>query len=187
MYYITQFIISIYSLNIDSAYLFTRQDAPKDCPSLRECAKHVLGITLPEIHDSARDATVAMNLVHFVRLNGLQPPIPRLQRSPDVLDQSHMLLVHRIPDLLSDIDIFNMIVRQSSVVPISVQPIVRSGITDTSEKSGNGKTSIIFSSTNHCNLAFDAIPGPDRPDKGGKAQKRVYLKGGGYLCVRKYA
>ena len=41
-----------------------------------------------------------------------------------------------------------------------------------------------FSSEAHAALAFESLAGPNRPDKSGRPQKRVYLKGGGYICVR---
>ena len=52
--------IMVYSLVIDTAYLFERAGASKtsDSPSLRETARHVLNMTLPDIHDSVRDAGI---------------------------------------------------------------------------------------------------------------------------------
>ena len=41
---------------IDTAYLFEREGSKTDSPSLREIAKHVLNVSLPEVHDSVRDA-----------------------------------------------------------------------------------------------------------------------------------
>jgi len=49
-----------------------------------------------------------------------------------------------------------------------------------------GKATAVFPSAQHADLAFDSIAGPNRPDKSGRAQKRIYFKsGGGYICVRK--
>ena len=50
------------SLVIDTAYLYERVASKTDSPSLREIAKHVLNVSLPEIHDSVRDAGMCICL-----------------------------------------------------------------------------------------------------------------------------
>lgn len=185
---------------IDTAFLFQREGSPADCPSLRETSHHVLSYDLPDIHDSVRDANIALALAQHLHLHGLQPPIPRLRpahvtqntvvsASTDpnnghaaVVDGSKELLVHRIPDSCSETDIYNMILAYTHVVPTSVPTIIRG---DNVAAAPSGKTNIQFLTSEHCFLAFESIAGPNRPDKSNKPQKRVYLKGGGYICVRK--
>lgn len=72
-----------------------------------------------------------------------------------------------------------MIIEHTHILPTQVAPI---------EMASNGEfgsTMIQFASMKHADLAFDSISGPVRPDSTKKAQKRVYLKGGGYLLIRK--
>lgn len=137
---------------------------------------------MPEIHDSVLDSQMAMQAALHVKRNGLPEPISRtvpLERLNDVHEAS--LLVHKIPEVCTNDHIFQMIIANTNIVPLQVLPISRM---QTSENSF-GKTSVIFSSKAHAELAFASISGPNRPDKNDKPQKRVYLKGGGYICIRK--
>lgn len=51
-------------LVVDTAYLFEREGSSYDSPSLREIAKQVLNMTLPDIHDSVRDAGMYYIRIH---------------------------------------------------------------------------------------------------------------------------
>ena len=51
----------------------------------------------------------------------------------------------------------------------------------------DGKCNVEFSSKEHAELAYMSLVGDEREDKTGKKQKRVGLKGSGYVCVRKMA
>ena len=195
------YVYVFYRLVIDTAFLFQRDGSPADCPSLREASHHVLGYDLPDIHDSVRDANIALALAQFLHVHGLQPPVPRL-RIPNgnanplvagatttestnhggLVDGAKELLVHRIPDNCSETDVYNMMLTYTHVVPTSVPPITRG---DSSAGAPSGKTNVQFLTSEHCHLAFESIAGPNRPDKSNKPQKRVYLRGGGYICVRK--
>ena len=92
-----------------------------------------------------------------------------------------------------------MILKYTKVVPDAVEAITASGISSNEGNSGGpsgdstprGKVVVTFETQAHAELAFDSIPGPNRPDKAGKAQKRIYFKGngasggGGYINLRK--
>jgi len=140
-------------------------------------------------------------------VHGLQPPVPRIRLSnshsnPAVVvtgaaaatvpptdgagsgvDGSRELLVHRIPDNCTESDVYNMMLNYTHVVPTSVPSITR-GESSAGALTGSGKTNVQFLTSEHCRLAFESIAGPNRPDKSNKPQKRVYLRGGGYICVR---
>lgn len=133
-------------------------------------------------------------IANFVHTNGCQPPTPRLSSSSATGDAATVngsnlkqkeLLVHRIPASLSEKDIFNMMTTHTNVVPSFIDPILRQSA-NSNGSSDNSKTCIRFTSAAHCDLAFDSISGPNRPDKSNAPQKRVYLKTGGYICVRKF-
>ena len=100
-----------------------------------------------------------------------------------------------------------MMITNTQIVPVSIQPINYNDNSNDSNSNHNnksphsrggnkyqkpsapqpnGRTVISFATKQHCDLAFDAIPGPNRPDKANRDQKRIYLKGGGYVCIRKY-
>jgi hypothetical protein len=101
---------------------------------------------------------------------------------------TYHLLLHRIPDFCTEEHITEMIVKYTQIVPVKVNTITRGAPTATPGEKGaaaNGKTTVQFLSQQHCDLAFDSIVGPNRPDKQNRDQKRIYLKGGGYICVRK--
>eukprot|EP00970_Alexandrium_tamarense_P019393 scaffold13989_cov283-Alexandrium_tamarense.AAC.1 len=49
----------------------------------------------------------------------------------------------------------------------------------------HGKCHVEFTSKDHAELAYASLNGEEREDKTGKKQKRVGLKNGSYVCVRK--
>jgi hypothetical protein len=101
------------------------------------------------------------------------------------------LLVHRIPESCTQEHIHKMFVNNCNIVPSKVLQITKISngeghASPAGSTSGAlGKTTVLFSSKEHAILAFESISGPNRPDKNNRAQKRVYLKGGGYICIRK--
>ena len=164
--------------------------------------------------------------VCVLQVNGTPAPITRAHPLPSSSSSSSTttaasaccLLVHRIPDHVTDAQIRQMLVDATQVVPVSLQPICRGGTdpnsnpnlsgtvaspSPSSEPSSSssssssspsasasasaprGRSTVEFSSQLHAQLAFDSIPGPNRPDKQHREQKRIYFKGGGYLCIRK--
>lgn len=135
-----------------------------------------------------------------VKNNGKPNPIPRPINSNNNHDDT-MLFAHRLPSTMTEDNIRDMIVTLTNIVPTTINTIQFSPTapgnnnnnTTNNQSSNNGvsqlissgKTTIVFSSNSHANLCFETLPGPERLDKGNRPQKRVYLKGGGYICVRK--
>lgn len=145
-------------------------------PSLREVTETLFGTKLADHHDSVEDARAALHIaVNFMK-NGPSAPIVRAGGMPT----SYSLLVHRIPDNFTEDQLHQYFVQQVNVVPLRVNPI-----TGSAPNQSCGKSFVLFASKAHADFAFDTIPGPNRPDKQNKPQKRCYLKNGGYFCVRK--
>lgn len=120
-------------------------------------------------------------LALHVKNNGTPPPIPRTSSHSSTIDET-MLFVHRLPLSMNEDIIREMMITMTNIVPSIINPIHHSA---TTQQTPTGKTNVVFPSAAHANLCFETLPGLDRPDKGGRSQKRVYLKGGGYICVRK--
>lgn len=160
---------------MDTAYLFNIVNEPTAAPSMRDIAEFVVGTKLPNIHDSVLDARAAMQAAVYRFHNGVSPPIPRSA------GDATTLMIHRIPDNCTEHHIYQMIMTHTNVVPSKIQPISRSP----NRTEAAGKTIAMFTSVKHAELAFESLPGPERPDKSNKPQKRVYIKGGGYICIRK--
>lgn len=168
---------------MDTAYLYQVEgETPDRCPSLRDVLGHVMQSKLADTHNPVEDAQAALRAALYLCQHGSSAPITR-----SVSEASASLLVHRIPDTCTELHFYQLFVKQASVIPVGVNPITKSAV-----ESGNsdatipaGKTTVVFASAAHADLALDAIVGPNRPDNSNRMQKRVYLKGGGYVCVRK--
>jgi RNA exonuclease 1 len=176
---------------VDTAYLFTLEGEPGAAPSLRDVSEQILGTRLGDTHDSVEDARASLYAAAVLLSRGAQPSIVRristagssaALTAASSSAAAFSLLVHRIPDYCTEQHVQEMIVAHAQVMPTKILPIIR-GAGESSVPSG--KTTIFFSSQVHCDLAFDSIAGPNRPDKQNRSQKRVYFKGGGYICVRK--
>jgi hypothetical protein len=161
--------------------LYTIENEPNSLLSLRDIAKHLYDQKLSIHHDSVQDAQVSLMLALHVKNNGPPAPIPRSSSHTNTIDET-MLFVHRLPLSMTEDLIREMFIVITNLVPTIVNPIHHSA---TTQQTPTGKTNVVFASAAHANLCFDALPGLDRPDKGGRSQKRVYLQGGGYICVRK--
>ena len=157
-------------------------------PSLRELADQVLGNKLQDIHDSVQDAKTSGLAAAHILIHGPQRSIIRnTANRTQAVGVETTLLVHRIPDSFTEHTIEQLFVLQAHVAPTVVASITgRLPNSDlTSSEPGRGKCTITFASKGHADLAFESLNGPNRPDKGNMPQKRIYLKGGGYFCVRK--
>jgi hypothetical protein len=84
----------------------------------------------------------------------------------------HRLPVNTLPEHISE-----MFLAYASIRPKAVPEIAFAG--------PHGKCHVEFASSQHAELAYATLVGEERADKTGKMQKRVGLKGGGYVCVRK--
>ena len=166
-------------------------------PSLRNLAHGVLGgREMPEVHDSVNDARVALACAqYYVDMGGKVNTIDKVYKRSDRpnnnsssstpgggrngSDQQHtaILLVHRLPVNTLPEHLTEMFLAYSSIRPKSVPDIAYTGV--------HGKCHVEFTSAAHAELAYSTLVGEERADKTGKMQKRVGLKGGGYVCVRK--
>jgi hypothetical protein len=147
---------------------------------------------MPEIHDSALDAKVALRASAYLLVfpDG-STACPRTS----VIAAQHSLLIHRLPDGCNDEAVYKMFVKYANIFPSDIQGLPGKGeVVDAaaaidSSSGPRDKVNAVFPSIAHAELAFESIPGPNRPDKAGRAQKRVYYKfagnKGGYICIRK--
>jgi hypothetical protein len=169
-------------LVIDTALVYPLEES-NNCPSLRDISEQVLGVKMNDTHDSVEDARQALKAALHLMTNGIPAPIIRKVVLPAAL------LIHRIPEGYTEETVHQLLVAQTSIVPRSVETILRGGSSseggESSGKSSTGRCNVEFLTPAHAELAFETIAGPLRPDKSNKPQKRMYLKGGGYICVRK--
>lgn len=158
---------------------------------MRDISEQVLGVKLAEIHDSIQDARSALYVASVILLHGPHKPLQRTSGNMSssgklaAANSFPQLLVHRIPDFCNDDHILEMMVQYTKIVPAKVHPIVRGSSSGGEAGAPSGKAVVQFATQMHADLAFDSIVGPNRPDKQNRSQKRIYLKGGGYICVRK--
>lgn len=167
---------------VDTAYLYAIDGEAGAAASVRDISDQVLDIRLLDVHDSVQDARAALQAAAYILMNKTAPLIVRSAGAVRLSE----LFVHRIPEYCTEEHLHYMVINYTQVVPIKIAAITKGyadGGKDTKESFG--KTTISFSSAEHCNLAFESIAGPNRPDKNMRGQKRVYLKNGGYVCCRK--
>mmetsp|Transcript_20719 Transcript_20719/g.43629 ORF Transcript_20719/g.43629 Transcript_20719/m.43629 type:complete len:609 (+) Transcript_20719:31-1857(+) len=169
----------------DTAMLFTHVDPNDGTPSLKNLAHGVLKQEMPDVHDSVNDARTALECArHYVAKGGKVDPVEkvysrsssRVRNNGDPADTA-MLLVHRLPKTTISEHISEMFLAYTYVKPKHVPDVIFSGT--------HGKCHVEFLTREHAELAYTSLVGEEREDKTGKKQKRVGLKGGGYVCVRK--
>ncbi|KAL7437347.1 hypothetical protein ACHAXM_008038 [Skeletonema potamos] len=166
--------------NVDTAMLYVSKDDDGGTPSLKNLAINVLKKQMPEVHDSVNDAKIALDCAEYYRSKGgnvapVEKVFTRKTRS-DPADTT-MLLVHRLPTTTQPNHLVEMFLAYTSIKPKNVPDIIFSG--------SHGKCNVEFTTKEHAELAYINLAGEEREDKTGKKQKRVSLKGGGYVCVRK--
>jgi RNA exonuclease 1 len=164
----------------DSACLFKAQDSPTATVGLRDLAASVLKKAMPEKHDSVNDARMALACVkHYMEKDGNVEAVQRSYSSkPDYVCQ---LFVHRIPkNVCDESHLARMFLEHTFVKPVEVEEIDFSS-------GASGKTRIVFKTARHANLSFDTLEGKAEPDASGRMQKKVYLRNGSYVRVRKMA
>lgn len=163
---------------IDTAFLCPLENDhnPNHLMGLRAITEKIIGVKLPDNHDSVQDARASLLVAAYVATNG--PP-----RNLSLRDEHPQLMVHRIPQACSEEHLHRMLVAYTGVFPTKVSSIAHSGHSSSTEPTG--KAHVFYSTQKHADLAFDSLFGVSRPDKSKRPQKRVYLKKGGYICVRK--
>ncbi len=161
----------------DSSYLFHAKDSPTATPSLKDTVKTMLHMDMPDTHDSVNDARKALECVlHWVKNDG---NVEGVERSAKVRSQpmGHKLFVHRIPKICTEEHLTNMFLKHSYIQPTEVDEIQFAA--------SHGKTHVSFKSPRHANLAFETLDGNAEEENSGRLQKKVYLRNGDYIRVRK--
>ena len=172
----------------DSALLFKAKDSPTATVSLKDLAMMCMGKEMPSTHDSVNDARVAMLCLDYWRERDGE--VEEVVRTPSNKNRGggyagkkathHKLFVHRIPKVCKTIHLSKMFIEHTAIAPEEVDEIDFS--------SGHaGKTYASFKSPKHANLAFDSLAGDGEKDKSGRLQKKVYLRDGDYVRIRKMA
>jgi len=160
----------------DSSFLFRGKESPSSPVSLKDTVMSVMNESMPETHDSVNDARKALAcVVHWMEKNGKVDLVDRTPKHSN--HKGHQLFVHRIPKLCKPEHLSNMFLKNTSIQPVEVEEIQFSGTT--------GKTHVIFKSSRHANLAFEALDGKAEEEKSGRLQKKVFLRNGDYVRVRK--
>ena len=185
---------------VDSACLYCAADSETAMVSLRDIVAHVLKVDMPEKHDSVNDARMAYEVVeHFRTKKGKVDGIPRstmanakssFSNGLRSSDYECQLFVHRIPkNACDEAQLLQMFVSYTHVQPIKVDEIEYGNNNSNTPDHANtsGKTHVHFSSARHGNLAFDSLDGKAVADASGRLQKKVFLKNGNYLRIRKMA
>jgi RNA exonuclease 1 len=161
---------------VDSSLLFQAKDTPTASVSLRDLVMSVMKVEMPDVHDSVNDARRALECVeHYIANHGVVDLVDRTPRH-----KGHQLFVHRIPKQCTTIHLTNMFLNSTCVKPTEVDDVEFSG-------GDTGKTHVTFRSPRHANLAFDTLEGTAEEDNSGRLQKKVYLRNGNYIRVRKMA
>jgi RNA exonuclease 1 len=163
----------------DSSFLFHAKDSTSATVSLKDAVKSVMGVDMPHTHDSVNDARKALEVVlHWKDKKGKVELVQRTpKKHPHDKNRGNQLFVHRIPKVCKAEHLSNMFQKNTSIEPTEVEEIVFSG--------DHGKTQVSFKTAGHANLAFDSLDGKAEEDKSGKLQKKVFLRNGDYVRVRK--
>lgn len=162
---------------VDSACLFKASDSEKATVGLKDLSMHILKKAMPTVHDSVNDSRVALRcLEHYLEKDGNVEPVVRTTRKKNT--GANQLFVHRIPKNIKTEHLADVFLEHASVAVEDVDEIVFSS-------DDRGKTHIHFKTRMHANLAFEMLEGTSDADPSGRLQKKLYLRGGGYIRVRK--
>lgn len=163
---------------VDSANLFSVKDEPGKTPSLKDVAKAILKEDMPDTHDSVNDALVSLRCLEaWLEKGGDVEPVERTAKPVKNKKAASQLFMHRIPKFCQQDHFITMFLNHTSIQAEEVDPIEFNG--------DYGKTLVTFSSSRHANLAFSTLEGEEDPDASGRLQKKIFLRDGGYIRVRK--
>jgi RNA exonuclease 1 len=161
----------------DSAFLYEASDSTSASCSLKDIVKKVLNKEMPKTHDSVNDARKALECVaHWIEKGGGVESIERTPKHHSHTN-SDKLFVHRISKTVKREHMISMFLNQTTIQPVDVDEIAFQGNT--------GKTHVSFKTAAHADLAFDSIEGKADEDLSGRLQKKVYLRNGDYIRIRK--
>jgi RNA exonuclease 1 len=161
----------------DSSFLFHAKDNPTATPSLKDTVMTMFKKEMPQTHDSVNDSRKALEcVVHWVENDGKVKSVERTAKYPNK-KEGNQLFVHRIPQVCKAEHLSNMFLKTTNIQPTEVEEIQFTG--------SLGKTHVTFKSTRHANLVFESLEGKTEEEKSGRQQKKVYLRNGDYIRVRK--
>ncbi|KAI2513004.1 exonuclease [Fragilaria crotonensis] len=162
---------------VDSSYLFSVKDEPDANPGLKDITKALLSMDMPKTHDSVNDALMAFRCLEvWLEKRGDVEPVERTKSTKNKLAPSQ-LFIHRVPKICQKNHLEIMFLNHTSIQPTGIQDVEFNG--------DNGKTVLTFASPKHANLAFASLEGEEDSDASGRLQKKVFLRNGGYIRVRK--
>ena len=168
----------------DSACLFKAVDSETATLGLKDLAMHILGKSMPDTHDSVNDTRVALRcLEYFIQKKGNVERVARLPRTPkkrkkeEKKDDASELFIHKLPKYVKREHLSQVFIDHTGVTPLKVSHIDFSG--------EHGKATVQFQSKKHANLAFSTLEGGAKEDSSGRLQKKLYLRRGDYVRVRK--
>lgn len=163
--------------NVDSSFLFSVKDEPGATPSLKDVTKAELKEDMPKTHDSVNDAVMSLRCLEaWLEKDGNVDPVERSSQKKNK-NASSQLFLHRIPKICKSSHLETMFLNHTSIQPVNIDEFDFNG--------ENGKTVVTFASARHANLAFSTLEGEEDPDASGRLQKKVFLRSGGYMRVRK--
>lgn len=168
---------------IDTAYLY-EINGETGIPSLKSVSEQVLGLDMVNSHDSVQDSLFSLTAAVYASVNGLTnlPKITRVQAPQATTNQNESgLLFHRLPQNCTEEQLSAATLLNSHVLPSKISPIQR----ENADGSGFGKTFVFFPTNAHAELAFQSISGPIKLDKQGRQQKKLFLRNGNIIYVRK--
>lgn len=162
---------------VDSSFLFDVKDEADANPGLKDITKALLSMDMPKTHDSVNDALMAFRCLEvWLEKGGDVKPVERIRSTKNKLATSQ-LFVHRIPKICQKNHLETMFLNHTSIQPLDIQDFDFTG--------DIGKTMLTFASPRHANLAFSSLDGEQDQDSSGRLQKKVFLRNGGYIRVRK--
>lgn len=170
-------MLMIHHCNVDSSYLFAVKDEPEANPGLKDITKGLLELDMPKTHDSVNDALMAFRCLEvWLEKDGKVEPVERTKLTKNK-NATSQLFIHRIPKICQKTHLETMFLNHTSIQPVDVNDFDFNGEI--------GKTVATFASPRHANLAFASLEGEHDPDASGRLQKKVFLRSGGYIRVRK--
>ena len=163
---------------VDSACLFKAADCDTATVGLKDLSMHVMKKPMPNVHDSVNDSRVALRcLEHYLEKRGDVERVVRTPRTPKK-NSANQLFIHRIPGNVKKEHLSDVFLEHTSVAVEEVDDIVFN-------PDKQGKTHVHFKTRAHANLAFVTLEGAAETDASGRLQKKIYLRGGNYIRVRK--
>lgn len=165
---------------VDSAYLFKCAENEAATVGLKDLSLGILGKEMPNTHDSVNDARVALRcLEYYLEKDGKVEPVNRAPRPEKLkrVDVGNQLFIHRIPKSVEAEHLKDVFLQYAAVAVESVDEIEFPG-----EK---GRTHVHFKTKKHADLAFATLDSKVETEASGRLQKNLFLRGGGYLRVRK--